>query len=77
MYANFDWRAEVNSATRLDSRVEVDEAVYTLRIPKRDLTRVSLAVADEALIAECDGAEATVADRLLALELLVRRIEES
>lgn len=57
--------------------VATDERVYTLTISGGDLARVKLSGYDRRVLADCNGAEATISDRLLGLELLARRIEET
>lgn len=54
-----------------------DELVYRLTIRDEDVRRTRLLEVDRKLLAECESTDATVADRLLGLELLVRRIEEA
>ena len=48
--------------------------VFDLSITRTELERVVLHPSDRLLIAECQ--DGTLADKLLALELLVRRIQE-
>jgi hypothetical protein len=68
-----------SAATRLRHHASVigDFDVYELLIPRRDQVRAKLTQHDRAVLAECDSPDATIADRLLGLELLVRRIEEA
>jgi hypothetical protein len=54
-----------------------DERVYTLTIPGGDLMRARFDRFDRLLLADCQSPDATVADSLLALELIVRRIEQA
>jgi hypothetical protein len=62
--------------TRLEKHhpVDRDEVVYTLTLNGGDLARARLTTYDRLLLADCD---ASIADRLLALELIVRRIEQA
>lgn len=48
-----------------------------IRIPHDLLLRARLTPFDRVLIRDCNRADATVADRVLALETLVRRCEEA
>lgn len=54
-----------------------DEQVWVLKIPDADIVRAKLDRIDRKFLAECDGPDATISDRLLGLETLVRRIEEA
>lgn len=54
-----------------------DERVFALTISHSALVRPKLTPFDRKLLAECSSPDATVADRLLGLELLARRIEEA
>jgi hypothetical protein len=51
--------------------------VYHLEIDEMDLILCNLNWFDRAVIADCDSEGATIADKLLALELITRRIEEA
>jgi hypothetical protein len=53
-----------------------DERVYTLRITNDELVRARLQPFDRLLIADCEGKDSTISDKLLALETIARRIEE-
>lgn len=50
-----------------------DELVYVIRVPRRDQNVVQLSGFDRAVISQ---RALSVADSLVSLELLVRRIEE-
>jgi len=50
--------------------------VYTLYIDDLDIVRAKFQPWDFAVLADCGKDDRTVADRLLALELIARRIEE-
>jgi len=58
-----------------------DNTVYKLTITELDMARVKFDKIDRKILDECSSEDpankATVADRLLALELTARRIEES
>jgi hypothetical protein len=48
----------------------------TLSIAERELMSMKLLPGDQLLLNDCDREDASIADRLLALELIARRIEE-
>jgi hypothetical protein len=63
--------------TRYQSDPPGHQTRYVLEFNDAELVAAKLYPADRALLAECDGPDATVSDRLLGLELLARRIEEA
>jgi hypothetical protein len=60
----------------MQENVERDERTYTIKVQMGELVRANLSRFDRALIAECE-ASGKVSDKLLALETIARRIEES
>ncbi len=54
-----------------------DQRVYTLVIEGYELSIARLSVFDKAVIADCTKNGSSIADNLLAIELMARRIEES
>lgn len=56
--------------------VDRDEDVYTLTVSHGALRRVRFTEFDRMLLRDCQSDGATVADKLLALELIARRVEE-
>ena len=52
------------------------ETTYTLTITYSDTGKAKISSYDQILFDNCNREKATISDRLLALELLVRRIEE-
>ena len=56
--------------------MERDERTYTLKLCMGELIAGTLYEFDRRLIAECEASD-KVSDKLLALETIVRRIEES
>lgn len=53
------------------------DTVFQLRLADADLRNVKLSHFERAVIRECDSPDASLADRLLGLELLARRLEEA
>jgi hypothetical protein len=53
------------------------DTIYTVRISRDEFVSTTFYPFDRALFEDCAGDDATVADRLLALELIARRVEES
>lgn len=53
------------------------EFTYTIKIERRELIHTTFYSFDRALFDDCNTENVTIADRLLALELIARRIEES
>jgi hypothetical protein len=49
---------------------------YTLDVDSMALAQVDLDPLDRALVRECGGDDSTIADKLLALETLMRRMQE-
>jgi len=49
---------------------------YTLKIDDADMCAVNLTAFDHMMLRECEGSE-SIADKMLALETLCRRVEES
>lgn len=60
-----------------ESSEYADVRTFTLTLSDAALRRAKLTPFDRKLLAECDGPDATVSDKLLGLETLVRRIEEA
>lgn len=54
-----------------------DRKIFKLTINGGELTRMTLTPLDKLLIEDCIGDNRSVADKLLALETIARRIEES
>ncbi len=54
-----------------------DIRTWTLVLDGAEIVRAKLDDFDHRVLADCSGADATVSDKLLALEILVRRIEEA
>lgn len=52
------------------------DRTYVVTISADDLANARLYDFDRKLLADCDGDDATIADRLLGLELLARRVIE-
>jgi hypothetical protein len=60
----------------MQENVERDERTYTLRVSLSEIVPRTMYDFDRAVIRECE-ASGKVSDKLLALETIVRRIEES
>lgn len=68
------------SSVRLDTykRTDRGERVYTLTINENELERMDLSPLDRLVLDEVRlVSDVTIADQLLALELVARRIEEA
>lgn len=57
-------------------KVVTDERVYTLTLTGSEMTAVELHEFDKLLLRECETS-GKISDKLLALETIVRRIEEA
>jgi len=57
--------------------LETGDKVIKLRITASELKTVSLTDFDRALLTDCEKKGTTIADHILGLETLCRRIEES
>jgi len=55
--------------------IETGDMVIKLRITRAELEAVRLNKSDRALMEECDNKNAIIADHILSLEVLCRRIE--
>lgn len=53
------------------------EHVFTLTVSDSELSRARFDMFDHALFADCEGDDISVSDKLLALELIARRLELS
>lgn len=49
---------------------------FRVVLTDQDFSSLQLSELDRAVLADCDGADRTIADRLLALELIFRRLEQ-
>jgi hypothetical protein len=60
----------------VDRNIDTSRVRYTLDVDARALAEVDLDDVDRALLRECGADDASIADRLLALEMLMRRMQE-
>jgi hypothetical protein len=60
----------------VDTSIETLETTYTLKITHSDMEKARIKPYDQVLFDDCNGEDATISDKLLALETLARRVEE-
>lgn len=61
---------------QMEENLERDARTYTLKVRGDELVTATLFPFDRRLIAECEASD-KISDKLLALETIVRRVEES
>lgn len=57
--------------------IETGDRVTELRITKKEMAHVKLDKLDRLLLKECGRSNASISDRILGLETLCRRIEQT
>lgn len=60
----------------VDRDLNHQRVTYTLQVDAIALSEVRLDEVERRMLRECDGPDSTIADKLLALEMLMRRMQE-